>query len=77
MDYCKEERPVVEGWITTAEAGELTGYSIEYLRRLARKGKVKAHKVGRSWLFDKEDLEEHQQTARRGRPAIGEAAGDD
>ena len=46
-----------EGWITTTEAVELTGYHIEYVRELARSGRVEARKVGaRAWLVNKADL---------------------
>ena len=31
---------MVEKWITTEEAVKLTGYDLEYLRRLLRTGKV-------------------------------------
>jgi len=46
-----------EGWIGTAEARQLTGYTPDYLRRLAREEKVKAEKVGGSfWLFNRESI---------------------
>jgi len=48
--------PVVEGWITTIEAEILTGYSQAYMRQLACNGKVKARKVGRDWLINRESL---------------------
>jgi excisionase family DNA binding protein len=34
-------------WITTAEAAELTGYHVKYLRRLVREGKIAGAKRGR------------------------------
>ena len=45
-----------EGWITTSEAAELTGYEQAYFRILAKQGKVAAIKVGRDWLLDRESL---------------------
>jgi excisionase family DNA binding protein len=57
---------VGEGWITTAEAAELTEYHIKYLQQLARQGKVEAQKVGRSWLFHRDDLLTYQENARPG-----------
>lgn len=55
------------GWILTEEAHELTGYSIEYLRRLGRLGKVRAEKLGGAlWAFDRASLEAWQVTAKPG-----------
>ncbi|MBN1815440.1 MAG: helix-turn-helix domain-containing protein [Anaerolineae bacterium] len=48
--------PINDGWITTDEAQELTGYSIAYLRRLANRGDIEARKVGRDWLIWRESL---------------------
>ena len=46
-----------DGWIVTEEAQELTGYTPDYLRRLAREEKVEAEKVGGNfWLFSKDSL---------------------
>ena len=39
-------------WITTEEAAELSGYHPEYVRRLARRGKIGAEKKGRDWWID-------------------------
>src|SRR3989338_7131975 len=43
--------------ITTKEAGELFGYSSDYLARLARSGKIVGRRVGHSWLVEREPLE--------------------
>ncbi len=43
--------------ITTKEAGELSGYSSDYLARLARSGKIIGRMVGHSWLVDQDSLE--------------------
>ena len=46
-----------DGWIVTEEAQELTGYTPDYLRRLAREEKVQAEKVGGNfWVFSKDSL---------------------
>jgi len=42
--------------ITTKDAGELSGYTSDYLARLARSGKIIGKRVGRNWLVDKESL---------------------
>jgi excisionase family DNA binding protein len=46
-------------WITTAEAAELTGYHVKYVRRLIREGKVSGAKRGRDWWVDKASVEEY------------------
>lgn len=55
------DKPVLDGWIPTSEAAELTGYSAAYLRGLAGQGRVEAQKVGRDWFFDRESLEAHKR----------------
>ena len=41
-------------WMTTEEAAQLSGYDIQYVRRLARRGKIGAVKKGRDWWIDVE-----------------------
>jgi excisionase family DNA binding protein len=60
-------------WITTAEAVKLSGYHIEYLRQLARDGRIRSQKWGPTWQIDQESLLEHLREVRelgkrRGRP---------
>jgi len=42
--------------ITTKEAGDHSGYSSDYLARLARSGKIDGKRIGHSWFIDKESL---------------------
>jgi excisionase family DNA binding protein len=42
--------------LSLKEASELTPYSADYLNLLARKGKIRARKIGRDWLITKSDL---------------------
>ncbi|MBN1815443.1 MAG: helix-turn-helix domain-containing protein [Anaerolineae bacterium] len=56
-------------WITTKEASELTGYSIQYVRRLMRKGRVVAKKWLRDWVISKQSLLEYKE----GMDELGEA----
>lgn len=42
--------------ITTKDAGELSGYTSDYLARLARSGKIAGRRIGHSWLIDSESL---------------------
>lgn len=45
--------------LSLKEASELSPYSADYLNLLARKGKLKARKIGRDWLITKIDLLEY------------------
>jgi excisionase family DNA binding protein len=51
---------VGDNWVTTGEAAELTGYSDAYVRWLANQGRIRAHKVGRDWLVNLEDVMSHK-----------------
>jgi len=45
-------------WITVGEAAQLSGYHLNYIRRLIRASKVKAEKrSGRDWWIDKHSLQ--------------------
>jgi excisionase family DNA binding protein len=56
-------------WLTTAEAADLTGYSVQYVRRLIKKGRVRAKKWVRDWMIDKASLLEYQRTMAQLGPA--------
>jgi excisionase family DNA binding protein len=43
--------------LTLAQAAEHYGFSGDYLRRLAEKGRLKARKLGRNWLTTSDDME--------------------
>lgn len=45
--------------LSLKDAAMLTPYSADYLNLLARKGKLKARKIGRDWLITKADLFEY------------------
>jgi excisionase family DNA binding protein len=45
--------------LSLKEAAELSPYSADYLNLLARKGKLKARKIGRDWLITRADLFEY------------------
>jgi excisionase family DNA binding protein len=47
---------IPEGWISGQEAAGLTGYTVRYLRKLARENRLRATKLGRDWLFERESL---------------------
>jgi excisionase family DNA binding protein len=50
-------KPKAGDLITLSEAAGLYGYSGDYLRRLAEKGRLKARKIGRQWLTTSDDVE--------------------
>jgi hypothetical protein len=61
----------LDEWITTAEAVQISGYHVEYIRQLAREGKFVAKKWTSDWMIDSESLLEYLQRidaqgARRG-----------
>lgn len=49
-------------WITTQEAARLTGYSVQYIRRLINRQRIAARKWGRDWFVNKEALLDYQRT---------------
>ena len=48
---------LVNGHVTVQAASEVTGYNIQYLRRILRSGKLAGIKVGQMWLIQMESLE--------------------
>jgi len=51
--------------VTAETAAALTGYNIQYVRRLAFEGKLDALRVGRAWLIDIKSLRHYLKQARR------------
>ena len=54
-------------WLTTEEAARLTGYNVEYIRRLVRTKKVEARKWGREWMVSRSALLNYQDNDDRPR----------
>ncbi|MCJ7530759.1 MAG: helix-turn-helix domain-containing protein [Anaerolineales bacterium] len=48
---------VLDNLITVQTAAEISGYNIQYLRRLLRTGKLDAVKIGQVWLIQLTSLE--------------------
>jgi excisionase family DNA binding protein len=46
-------------WISTSEAAQLTGYSQEYIRKMARDGVIVSQKIGVTTVISKQDLLEY------------------
>jgi len=43
---------LVNQHITVQAASDVTGYNIQYLRRMLRSGRLKGVKIGQMWLID-------------------------
>jgi len=68
-------------YLTTSEASETLGYTIQHTRRLVREGRLQGAKMGRDWMILRESLAEYvAQTnmaplipmTKRGRPRKGQ-----
>ena len=46
-------------YITTEEAADLSGYHVNYIRRIMRQGKIKGRKAGIVWLIERPSLLEY------------------
>ncbi len=58
----------MHGWLTTEDAAHLTGYNLEYIRRLVRTKKVQAKKWGRDWMVSQASLTAYMEKAERRGP---------
>ena len=52
---------LVNGHVTVQAAAEVTGYNIQYLRRMLRSGKLRGVKIGQLWLIEMQSLEAYLQ----------------
>ena len=73
MDVDISPSVVVNNHISVRAAAEFSGYSLQFLRRLLRCGKLVGLKIGQVWLIDKTGFEVHldraiQATDRRFSP---------
>jgi excisionase family DNA binding protein len=48
-------------WLTVAEASVLTGYSMQYVRRLTRQGRVKSRKWANTWMINRKGLLDYKR----------------
>ena len=55
---------VVNNFISVKAAGEFSGYSPQYLRRLLRLGKLVGMKLGQLWLIEMESFEAYLALAK-------------
>lgn len=54
---------IVKNHIPVRAAAEFSGYSLQYLRRLLRTGKLEGFKIGQVWLIDKTVFEAYLEKA--------------
>ncbi|MDE2724280.1 MAG: helix-turn-helix domain-containing protein [Gemmatimonadota bacterium] len=52
--------------ITTREAAENLGYTIQHTRLLIRRGQIEATKFGRDWLVVRESVVEYKTSGVKG-----------
>ncbi len=48
---------LIKRHVTVQATAEVTGYNIQYLRRLLRSGALEGIKIGQIWLIEMESLE--------------------
>ena len=65
----------MEDWLTTYEAVRISGYELDYIRKLIRAKKIAGRKWGQSWQVSRTSLMEflksqEQQGQKRGRKPI-------
>ena len=51
--------------LTLSQVATAYGYSGDYLRRLAEKGRLRARKLGRNWLTTADDMEAFLESRER------------
>lgn len=51
--------------LSLPEAAELYGFSADYLRNLAQRGRLKAQKVGTSWVTTPRDMEAYIRSRKK------------
>lgn len=62
----------MEDWLTTYEAVQISGYELDYIRKLVRAKKITGRKWGQSWQVSRKSLQEfiknrEKQGEKRGR----------
>jgi len=64
MDSVSEVFPtVLNNHISVKTAADFSGYSLQYLRRLLRSGKLTGLKIGQVWLIEKSTFEAYLENA--------------
>ncbi len=52
---------LINGHVTVQAAADVTGYNIQYLRRLLRSSTLEGIKIGQIWLIEIQSLEKYLQ----------------
>lgn len=65
----------MEDWLTTYEAADISGYELDYIRKLIRAEKIQGRKWGQSWQVSRKSLmefieEREKQGEKRGRKPL-------
>jgi len=65
----------MEDWLTTYEAADISGYELDYIRKLIRAEKIQGRKWGQSWQVSRKSLmefidEREKQGEKRGRKPV-------
>ena len=55
----------MEDWITTAEAAKISGYHVEYIRKLITARKINAQKWMRDWQVSRSSLEYYMEQMQK------------
>lgn len=45
--------------LTTRDAAELLGFTVQHVRRLIREGRLRGERLSRDWLIERESLERY------------------
>ncbi len=56
---------IMTDWISVKEAAEISGYSIPYVQKLARQGKITAERKGPMYWIDRASLEAYLDEVKR------------
>ena len=56
-----------KNYLSSKEAGRVSGYTNDYISRLAREGKIDATRVGTQWFVEPKSLDSYSQFAEKAR----------
>ena len=65
---------MVDQWVTTTEAAQISGYHVEHIRRLIRDGHILARKWGKEWMVDKSSLLDYLKIEKKPGPKLSSKA---
>lgn len=49
----------IDNWVSVRDAARISGYGMDWIRRLARYGEIKSTKMGFAVLIDRNSLEKY------------------